>query len=174
MRLIIDCFIKILSFICIYSALSSFKKTLFLLLLSIILKGFCQLFRGAYSSTANSKFLKEKHSVLKSTNRSFSMNQHYKLTDFTSNALKELRNFCKRPECDVWKLISKISRKKRFVDFIEKGHTGINKDEYAQYEAFVSHRKRIFQMQMIGTFLHRIIRRVSMWLLNACRIIKSK
>ena len=36
----------------------------------------------------------------------------------TSRALKELREFCKSPKCDAWKLTSRLASPSRFAEFV--------------------------------------------------------
>ena len=38
--------------------------------------------------------------------------------DFTEKALKDLKEYCKSPDCNTWKVMSRLKRPDRYVSFI--------------------------------------------------------
>lgn len=53
----------------------------------------------------------------------------------TEKALSDLRGFCSSPNCDSWKVISRLRDPKRFADFVKTGNI-FEEDEIKAYEAF--------------------------------------
>ncbi|XP_031575216.1 nuclear envelope integral membrane protein 1-like [Actinia tenebrosa] len=51
----------------------------------------------------------------------------------TRRALDELREYCNSPECDAWKVISRVRNPKRFCAFVNDG-LHITDEEYEQFE----------------------------------------
>ncbi|XP_065156690.1 nuclear envelope integral membrane protein [Atheta coriaria] len=54
----------------------------------------------------------------------------------TNKALEDLRAFCSSPECNQWKIVSKLKDSKRFASFIE-GQSHLSDQEMLEYEASI-------------------------------------
>ncbi|KAL5009997.1 hypothetical protein ScPMuIL_012302 [Solemya velum] len=53
----------------------------------------------------------------------------------TRRALDELRSFCQSPECDSWKIVSRLKEPQRFAHFIEGDSWHITDDELLEYDS---------------------------------------
>ena len=51
----------------------------------------------------------------------------------TRRALQELREYCRSPECDAWRTVSRLRTPTRFADFVE-GASHLSDDEVLEYE----------------------------------------
>jgi hypothetical protein len=56
--------------------------------------------------------------------------------DFTQKALAELKEYCKSPECDKWKVISRIKSPERFAKFIQDESQHLDDNEMEEYEKY--------------------------------------
>ncbi|KAH9514364.1 Nuclear envelope integral membrane protein 1 [Bulinus truncatus] len=51
----------------------------------------------------------------------------------TTKALKELQEYCRSPNCDAWKTLSRLKSPNRFAQFIS-GEEHLSQEEFEQYE----------------------------------------
>lgn len=56
--------------------------------------------------------------------------------DFTQQSLKELSDYCHSPDCDSWRVISRLKNPDRFAKFIMHEEPHINDVELDEYEKF--------------------------------------
>ncbi|ESP03086.1 hypothetical protein LOTGIDRAFT_110793, partial [Lottia gigantea] len=56
----------------------------------------------------------------------------------TEKALEELREYCKSPKCDSWKVISRIKSPSRFASFVE-GEDHLSDDEFYNHNVYSTH-----------------------------------
>jgi len=53
----------------------------------------------------------------------------------TQHALEELRKYCSSPQCDSWKVVSKLENPRKFAHFLTKGEH-VSSEELERYDLF--------------------------------------
>lgn len=65
------------------------------------------------------------------------MDEYAKEADeYTAKALNELREFCKSPDCNSWRVLTKLKRPDRFARFVETGNCHVTDNELSAYENY--------------------------------------
>lgn len=53
----------------------------------------------------------------------------------TKKELEKLRDFCRSPDCQAWKIISRLKSPQRFADFVEGNSWHVSNDELLDYDS---------------------------------------
>jgi hypothetical protein len=56
--------------------------------------------------------------------------------EYTAKALSRLRDFCKSTDCNSWKVLRRLKKLDRFLEFIDSGGHHLTQDEMTDYENY--------------------------------------
>jgi hypothetical protein len=56
--------------------------------------------------------------------------------EYTQQALKDLKDYCKSPECDKWKTISRLKSPDRLARFVQEDSDHLIESEKEEYERY--------------------------------------
>jgi hypothetical protein len=56
--------------------------------------------------------------------------------EYTQKALHDLKEYCKSPECDKWKIISRVKSPEKLAKFIQNESNHIDDDEILEHDRF--------------------------------------
>ncbi len=108
---IIEWILKLLSLVCIYMGIS--YKELFIALIlgfSIVNLGF-KINSTKFVEKLNFKFFPQKRRLL--TQEEYNKQGQ----EFTLKALNDLKQFCQSPDCNSWKIVTRLKNPERFTSF---------------------------------------------------------
>lgn len=60
-------------------------------------------------------------------------------TEETRRALEDLREYCSSPECDTWRLVSRLQNPTRFAQFMSSGQHIVDNEVRTHEEVDPSH-----------------------------------
>lgn len=127
---LIEITLKICGLTCIYFG-TSFQEIAFLVYITMILARLVQ-----YIFEAN--FIKKFTHRYFPTKRKLLTNEDYirEGQEYTAKALAELREYCKSPDCNSWKILRRLKKPNRFVEFVDSGDHHVSQDEIMDYENY--------------------------------------
>lgn len=56
--------------------------------------------------------------------------------EFTRKQLKELQNYCRSPECNSWRIISRLKSPDKFARFVQNEENHVSEDEVSSHERY--------------------------------------
>jgi hypothetical protein len=56
--------------------------------------------------------------------------------DYTQKALEELKQYCKSPQCNTWRVVSRVKSPDRLAKFIQDESHHLDESELLEYEKY--------------------------------------
>ena len=63
--------------------------------------------------------------------------------EFTQQELRKLKEYCKSPECDKWKTVSRLKSPDRLANFVQDVSSHLNEEEITEYDRYTISRDLI-------------------------------
>jgi hypothetical protein len=123
--------LKIFSLFLFYLTMASIEETIFLILTSLVVTISISFLLILILLISKKVKLKNKSKRIQ-----YQLNKTV-CTDYTDQELKKLRLFCKSDDCNVWDLVKKLSKPKRFSEFIVNFSSGISEKERLAHVSYL-------------------------------------
>jgi uncharacterized membrane protein (UPF0136 family) len=131
---LVDLAIKLLGFVCLYCGFA-FREYSIANMLSLAVIGLGWKLTNYNWPSLNIPFLSRlRHKYFPKPRKFLTEEEYSKEADeYTKRSLEDLKLFCASPECDKWKLVSRITKPDRFAKFVSQNDSHLEEREIAEW-----------------------------------------